>query len=144
MKKLFIMVIIAVTGSHNVVRAQQPTVTVSDKNGWQKIGESTVDFTKQSDEINVIGPNRFSSLKFKVTNTPVELVSMDIYFDGGEKQSVKIDSQIKSSGESRVIDLIKGNERDLKKIVYTYKALPDHKIEKAHIEIWGLKTNVHK
>jgi len=47
------------------------------------------------------------------------------------------------AGESRVIDL-NGGERNLKKIVFVYKTLPNRKDEKAHVEIWGLKTNTDK
>ena len=144
MKKLFFMVMIAVTGSYGTIKAQQPAVIVSDKAGWHKIGETTADFKKETDEIVVVGADRFSSLKLKVTDMPIDLIAMDVYFEGGEKQSERIGMQIKSPGETRMIDLNKGKERDLKKVVFTYKTMPNQKNDKAHVELWGLKTNADK
>jgi len=40
-----------------------------------------------------------------------------------------------------VIDL-KGVEKDLKKIVFVYKTIPNQTADKATIEVWGLKTNM--
>ena len=36
----------------SAANAQKPAVVVSDKTGWHKIGETTVDFKKEKDEVN--------------------------------------------------------------------------------------------
>lgn len=144
MKKVAMIILLAVTGSYGTAKAQQPGVVVSDKTGWHKIGETTVDFKKERDEVAVIGADRFASIKFKVTDAPIDLMDMEVYYESGDKQNIKINQPIKAAGgESRSIDL-NGGERNLKKIVFVYKTLPNHKDEKAHVEIWGLKTNADK
>ncbi len=143
MKKALMIILLAVAGSYNTANAQQPAVVVSDKTGWHKIGETRVSFEKDRDEVMVIGANRFASLKFKVTEAPIDLVSLTLHFDNGETQDMPMVMHIKSPGESKVID-IKGGERDLRKISFVYKTLPNAKDVRAHIEIWGLKTNVDK
>ena len=143
MKKLAIILLLAMAGSYTTVNAQQPKIVVSDKSGWHKIGEVTVNFTKDRDEILVMGADKFESLKFKVLEAPIELIQMDIYFDNGDKQAVPIKQSVKAAGESKVINL-KGDERGIKKIVFEYRTLPNRHDEKARVEIWGLKTNVNK
>ena len=123
--------------------AQQPKVVVNDKTGWHKIGETTVDFKKETDEIIVMGADRFASIKFKVTEAPIDLVSIMVYYESGDAQSVSTLMQINAPGESKTINL-NGRERSLKKIVFVYKTLPNRKDVKAHVEIWGLKTNTDR
>ena len=144
MKKKLIFILLAIVGSIGIVSAQSPAVQVSDAAGWHKIGEKTVDFKTERDEISVIGSDRFASIKFKVTEAPINLVSVEVTYEDGDKQDVSIIQDIKSSGESRTFDLKGGAERSIKKITFVYKTLPNSKDEKAHVEIWGLKTNAVK
>ena len=66
MKKI-IIILIAAAGFNIQANAQKPAVMISNSPGWHKIGETTVDFTKQRSEIAVMGANRFTSIKFKIT-----------------------------------------------------------------------------
>lgn len=143
MKKALTIILLAITGSFGIATAQKTAVMVSDKTGWHKIGETTVNFQKETDEILVLVADRFASIKFKVMEAPINLMDLEIYYESGDKQVVKINSPIKEKGESRVIDL-NGGERNLKKIVFVYQTLPNRKDVKAHVEVWGLKTNMDK
>ncbi|MEI6059663.1 MAG: hypothetical protein WCR72_03090 [Bacteroidota bacterium] len=69
---------------------------------------------------------------------------MEITYESGDKQDVKINQAIKTPGESHTIDLKGGSERRIKKIIFVYKTLPTSKDVKAHVEIWRLKTNTVK
>ena len=119
--------------------AQAPKVVVSDKEGWHKIGETTVDFTKETDEILIIGANKFSSLKIKVTDAPINLGSFDIIFDNNEKQKVAVGQEFKTPGETKQISF--GGEKNVKSVVFSYKTINSSADEKAHVELWGYKTN---
>lgn len=123
--------------------AQVPDVVLSDKTGWHKIGETTVDFTTETDKISVLVADRFQSVKIKVTKAPINLVSFVIYFESGDNQNVKIGKDIKSPGETKVVAL-NGGERSIKKVTFIYKTIPNSKDKKAHVELWGLKTNLDK
>jgi len=141
MKKTMIIMLLIIAGSIGIASAQTPAVMISDAAGWHKIGERTVDFKKDRDEISVIGSDRFATIKFKVTEAAIDLISLEIFYESGDNQNVKINQTVKTPGESRVIDLKGGAERSIKKIVFVYKTLPNSKDEKARVEIWGLKTN---
>lgn len=140
MKKVIMILTLAITTSFGVATAQKAEIITSDKTGWHKIGETTVDFQKESDEILVMGADKFAKIQIKVTEAPIDLISLDIFYESGDNQSVKINTPVKAPGESRIIDL-NGSERSLKKIVFVYKTLPNRKDVKAKVEIWGLKTN---
>lgn len=146
MKKTVIIGLLALTASFGTAIAQETKtdksheLIISDKTGWHKIGEVTADFKKEKEEVVVIGADRFASIRFKVTDAPIDLQSLEVFYESGDKQDVKVNTPIKAPGESRTIDL-NGGERSLKKIVFVYHTLPNHADEKSHVEIWGLKTN---
>jgi hypothetical protein len=120
---------------------QEPSLMVNDQKGWHRIGDRTVDFVKDHDEFIVIGADRFSSIKFKVTEASIQLMSLEVYYESGDKQNIIVNSPVISGTESKAIDL-NGGERSLKKIVFEYKTLPNQKAEKAEVEVWGFKTNI--
>lgn len=140
MKKLVMIVMLAFAGASGVAWAQTPSVVVSDKTGWHKLGETTVDLKKERDEISVIGADKFAAIKFKVLDESIDLISAEIFYESGDNQTININSHVKAPGDSRQVD-INGGERAIKKIAFVYKTEPNAKDKKAHLEIWGLKTN---
>ena len=127
----------------NVSPVEVPGVVVSDKTGWHKIGERTINWKMDHDEIAVVGADRFASLKFRADFASIDLRSIEIFFENGENQNIRIENPIMMGTESKIVDL-KGNERRIKKIVFVYKTLSDQREEKALIEVWGYKTNEEK
>jgi hypothetical protein len=141
MKKLVLALLLI--ASHATVMAQTPKVVLSDKDGWHKIGETTVDFKHEKDHIMVVGANRFAAVQIKVTDAPIHFISMDIHFDNGEMQTIPIGEEIKIAGETKSINL--GGEKIIKKVTFSYKTIGvKNKDKKAHVELWGLKTNTDK
>lgn len=140
MKKLVLMLLL-VASSANLM-AQSPKVVVSDKDGWHKIGETTVNHDKETDKIQILGANRFASIKIKVTDAPIRLEYFDIHLDNGEVKNVKIGQEIKKEGETAVVHL--GGEKNIKSVDFFYHTIGQPKDKKAHVELWGLKTNPSK
>lgn len=142
MKTLFFFTML-ITAGISLVQAQQTELIVSDKTGWHKIGMTTVDYSLESDVIEVIGADRFTSIVIKVNEAPINLISFDIYFESGDKQNVIIRKIIQNPGETGIVKLA-GGERSIKKIVFVYKTVPNTSDKKAQLEVWGLKTNPDK
>ncbi len=141
MKKLLLTLGIITLGI-TAINAQKPAVVVNDKEGWHKIGETTVDFEQEQDQVAVLVADRFAALKFKVTEAPIELIDIDVIFTEGDKQNIRVGYAVKKEGDnSREIDLKGGSERSIKTITFRYKTLENRKDKKAHVEIWGRKTN---
>jgi len=139
-RKRVIMITIAIISAVYGINGQDPKLMLSDRTDWHKIGETTVNFNTDRDEVVVRGADKFAALKFKVMDVPIHLMDMEAYFDDGNKQDINVNFPIKPKGESRVIEL-EGGERDLKKVVFVYKTMTNRNDREAHIEIWGLKTN---
>lgn len=144
MKKVLSIILMVVAVSFGSVKSQQTTVISTDTSGWYKVGQANVDFKRDRDEMQVLGADRFKSIKLKIINAPIELKDLEIYFETGNKQNVKINSSLKAAGETSVIDLEDGENRSIKKIVFVYKTVPNNMDMKAYIEVWGLKTKANK
>jgi hypothetical protein len=136
MKKTIILAFLIVTSS--VMFAQKPAVIASDKPGWNKIAETRVDFKTETDEIVVLGKDRFEFIKIKINDAPVNLVSFIIHFEDNNIQNVSIGEEIKVAGETRVVDL--NGSKNIKKVSFIYKTVSGKKDGKANIELWGLKS----
>lgn len=143
MKKVMFVILLAVSVISNSAFAQSTKVVISDKKGWHKIGETTVDFTRDRDEVMVVGADKFASLIFKVDDASIDLTEIEVFYENGDSQNVRIGYPIKAPGQSKEIN-INGGERSIKKISFLYKTISNAKDVKAHVEIWGLKTNTDK
>jgi hypothetical protein len=141
--KLILYVLLMVV-NYATVAAQVPAVVLNDKSGWHKIGETTVNFRTEMDNMVVIGANKFSAIKIKVTDAPVNLKALDIYFDKGDMQRVDIGQDIKAPGESRLVELDGKGERIIRKVMFRYNTVENNSQKRAHMELWGLKTNPDK
>jgi hypothetical protein len=142
MKKGLMITMLAVLSIFSI-NAQETSLILSDRTDWIRIGETTVNFETDRDEINVVGADKFAAIKFKVMDVPIHLMDLQVFFDDGGKQDINVNFPIKPKGESRIIEL-DGGERDLKKIVLVYKTISNRSDREARVEIWGLKTNDDK
>jgi hypothetical protein len=138
MKKLILLVLFVVAGGYGIVSAQKDKVLISDKTSWYKIGETTINFLAERNEILLLEADKFGYIKFKVLAAPIILIDLAVYFESGNRQNVDVNSLIKEPGDSWVIKLNAG-DRNIKKVVFVYKTLPNHNDEKAQVEIWGFK-----
>jgi hypothetical protein len=142
MKKIGILLFSVLTISTRIF-AQQPAVVMSDKTGWHKIAETKVDYKAEKDEVAVMGADKFATLIVKVTEAPVDLMSVDIQFEDGTVQKANINKSFMTPGQSDYINL-KGGEREIKKIIFYYKTMSNTEDKKGHVEVWGMKTNADK
>ncbi len=137
MKKTFLLLFASIVAI-STVTAQKTEVVTSNKPGWHKIGETTVMFKADRDVLVVLGADKFKAIQIKVTDAPIRLEDIEVYYENDTKEDIQIRSDFKKGEKSRVIDL-KGGDRNLKKVVFVYKSIPNWKGEKAHVELYGLK-----
>lgn len=137
MKKLLFVIMVTVF-SAGVLHAQQPVVTTGKEAGWHKIGDAKVDFKTDKDRFIILGADRFKSVKVKAFDAPVKIEEMQIFYEGGGKESVPVAAELNPGEESKVIAL-KNNSAELKKVQFIYKTTSNAGAEKARIELWGMK-----
>jgi hypothetical protein len=120
--------------------AQKPAVVISNEPGWHKIGEISADFKMDSESISVHGADEFTAIKLKVTDAPLNIERLQVFYESGDMEEINVRSQINENAETSVINL-KHPDRDIQKVTFTYKTVANSKGEKAEVELYGLKTN---
>jgi len=134
-----IVLLLAVTlFTFSFVHAQKPEVITSNKAGWHKIGNASVDFKTDKDKFIIIGKDRYKALQVKVKDAPVHMESMQVAYEGGKTEDVALKTQFKPGGESRTIEL-KNGSAEIKNVTFVYHTVNNASNEKAEIELWGLK-----
>ena len=105
---------------------------------WKILGTTQAKHSADHDAIYVQGPyDYFRRLKFKVTNSPLNLQKMIVRYDDGAPENIEVRNEIPKGGESRVIDL-RGGKRKLKMVEYWYdtKGILNGK---ANVTLFGMK-----
>jgi len=121
---------------------------VSTKTGppglWQELGVINVDFKLTHDDIVLMGPAEFRSLKFKVSDAPVKILNVNVIYQNGRVDQMNIKYLVPPGGESRVIDLkfkdgVKDAEKRIRRVTVWYQSA-DSKVQgKAKLALWGMK-----
>jgi len=140
MKKTILMfgMMLAVT-CYTTVFAQKPAVVTSNEAGWQHIGQTTASFGTQNESIKVLGADEFTAIRLKVTEAPLHIERLQVFYESGEMEEIDVRSEINANTETRVIKL-KHPDRDINKVAFTYKTVKNSKGEKADVSLYGLKT----
>lgn len=103
--------------------------------GWKYIGDKWAAFGPDRDVLRVGGNDAYRQLKIRVTDGPVRIDDLDIYFENGEKMNVVLKHAFRAGQESRVIDL-PGGVRKLDRIEFLYSTIGRAK-GRARIAVWG-------
>jgi len=114
------------------------TIYKAENAPWKFIGDKRVSFGLDHDVIITGNVNDdFRQLKVKVTDGPLKMYDMKIYFDNGQIQDVPIRVLIPKGGETRVIDL-DGGLRHLSKIEFWYETKGFIQ-GRSRVAVWGRK-----
>ena len=115
------------------------------KDGWQKIGEKSIDLSKDKDELSFNSNDKFSAIKFKTKEGTVNLSNVELQYEDDSKQTVNFESPLRAESESKVVSL-SNTDKKLDKVTFNYKkdaagmaagqAAGDAKVK---VEVWGLK-----
>lgn len=116
--------------------AQESYHVSNDSTLWHKLGVTTVNFQEERSEILVLKTEKYAYIRFKSTEFPISLSDVEIYYETGNNQHIRLDFLLEPFTESKPIDLM-GGERRLMKVAFIYKN-PSGKNSKANIELWGL------
>lgn len=120
--------------------AQKPAVVADNEPGWKHIGEVTASFKTTNESIVVLGADEFQAIKLRVTDAPIQIDRVQVFYESGQMEELDVKSELKEGSETRVINL-SNPKRDIAKVAFTYKTLPNSTGEKADVELWGLKTS---
>ena len=103
---------------------------------WRFITDKWVDYGIDHDAILFSSiKDDFRQLRIRVTDAPLQMLDMKIYFDNGDVQDVQLRRVFKQGEESRIIDLV-GGLRHLRRIDFWYETKGVKK-GKARVAVWG-------
>jgi hypothetical protein len=139
MKKIYLSLFISLLVFTGFSQTTVAKPKAAPSGNWKLLGTVTANHSADHDVIVVAGPHDyFRKLKFKVTNSPLNLQRLIVYYDdGGLPEKVDTRFDIAKGGESRVIDL-KGGKRKLKSVEFWYdtKGILNGK---ANLTMFGMK-----
>jgi hypothetical protein len=139
MKKAFVgLVMLSMLAT--IAVAQKPAVVTDNERGWKRIGQVTASFKKQNESITVLGADEFSAIKLKVNEAPVNIERLQIFYESGEMEEIDVRKQLQAGAETSSLQL-KHPDRDIQKVAFTYKSLPNSGGDKADVELYGLKKD---
>ena len=125
---------------YTITYAQKPAVVTSNEPGWQHIGQTTANFKTENESIEVLGADEFTAIKLKVTEGPLHLESLQVFYESGDMEEIKVQKDISANEETSVINL-KHPDRDINKVAFTYKTSANANGDKADVALYGLKTD---
>lgn len=104
--------------------------------GWFFLADKTVGFGVDHDVIHFGNwKDDVRQIKLRVTDGPLKMYNMKIYFDNGGVQEVELRNRFAQGSESRVIDL-DGGLRHLSKIEFWYETKGFLR-GKSRVAVWG-------
>ncbi len=108
--------------------------------GWEKLGDKSVDFKVDRDVIKVgRKEGRFAKIALEVSDNDVEFRDLKVFFRRGPPQDVRIRELIPAGGHTRPIDLQGGN-RVIERIELVYRTPRGRGRERAEVTVYGLEA----
>ena len=133
---IFCSAAIAVVFSLSASFTSTKTSKTNKTGDWFFLADKKVGFGVDHDVINFGNwKDDVRQLKLKITDGPLKMYNMKIYFDNGGIQDVELRQRFAQGSESRVIDL-DGGLRHLKKIAFWYET-KGFVNGKSRVAIWG-------
>ena len=88
---------------------------------WERLGQVTASHHADHDRISMTGRNdSFRKLKFRVSDSPLNMHRVVVTYDGGTPESIDIRENLAKDSDTRAIDLHGGN-RHIRTIEFWYE-----------------------
>jgi hypothetical protein len=137
MKKLLVLAAFAMSLSACFTLTPRPPLTPPANS--VALGERTVDFRADHDEINVGNADGlFRSLYFVVEKNDIELLNLTIVYGNGEREKIDMRLMFNEGSRSRLVDL-QGGKRRIQSIQFNYRTVGTWQDGKAHVIVYGVR-----
>ncbi len=104
---------------------------------WRDLGTTVVNYGVSRDAINVFDDNFFRALKFKVWDASLEMIEAEVVYGNGARDRVPINYVVRRGEESPALNLRGGNRR-IRKVFFTYRFVPGLTFRRAKITLFGI------
>lgn len=147
MKKI-LMSFIVVMGFLTLTYGQQGSMSESQLKdaGWVKLGQTTINLTNdygifdwdRDREESITANDKYSTIIFRAKDATVNLTNVELQYDNGKKEDLKLGTAIDANSNSKQLKL--DTREDLKKITFNFMKDENANPDKAVIEVWGQKA----
>lgn len=105
---------------------------------WQDLGTTVVNYGVSRDAINVFHDGFFKALKFKVWDASLEMLEAEVVYGNGGRDRVPINYVVRRGEESPALNL-RGGQRRIRKVFFTYRFVPGLTFRRAKITLFGIQ-----
>lgn len=149
MKKILVSLMVAM-GFFTLGFGQQGSQYQSESQlkqaGWEKIGQTTINLSNdygifdwdRDREETINANNKYSTIMFRAKDATVNLTDVEVQYDNGQKEDLKLGTAIDANSNSEQLKL--DTRQDLSKITFNFMKDENASPDKAVIEVWGRKS----
>jgi uncharacterized membrane protein len=110
--------------------------TLAIEEGWELLGELTVDFARDNDKLDINSSNRYTALRFKVENREVKIRDLKIVFANLDKLEPAIEEVVPADQYSKILEL--GPEgKEVRSVEFKYRTTGNLLKGRARVLIFG-------
>ncbi len=110
--------------------------TLAIEEGWELLGESKANFVRDKDQVDVLSPERFTAIRFKVEDKEIHLSNLNVVYQSGDKLNPVMDDDLVADQFSRIIEL--GAEgKSIRSIDFSYRSKGNILKGRAKILVFG-------
>lgn len=110
--------------------------TIAIEEGWDLLGESTVNFIRDKDEVKVTSSNRYTAIRFRVEDKNIRLKDLKIVFSSGDRLEPLLDDVIPAGENSRIIELSQEG-KNISHIEFKYRSTGSLLSGRAKVLVFG-------
>lgn len=110
--------------------------TVAIEEGWEMLGELTVNFGRDRDALQVNSSSRYSALRFKVEERAVKIQELKVVFANLDKLEPAIDEEVQADQYSKIIELGQDG-KEVRSVEFKYRTTGNVLKGRAKILVFG-------
>lgn len=110
--------------------------TVAIEEGWEILGELTVNFGRDRDILQVNSSSKYSALRFKIEERAVKIQELKIVFANLDKLEPAIDEEVQADQYSKIIELGQDG-KEVRSVEFKYRTTGNLLKGRAKILVFG-------
>ncbi len=112
------------------------TKTVAIEQGWDLLGERTVNFVRDRDEIALFNQTLYTAVKFQVLNKDASINDVNVVYPNGDKLSPSLNEIVAAGAFSREIELDPLG-REIRGVQFKYRSKGNLLKGRARVLVFG-------
>lgn len=133
-KYLFIIAFIALVFVSYSCGSSRRTVAIEE--GWEILGELTVNFGRDRDALQINSSSKYSALRFKIEERAVKIQELKVVFANLDKLEPAIDEEVQADQYSKIIEL-GPDGKEVRSVEFKYRTTGNLLKGRAKILVFG-------